>query len=157
MKKIIEGIRNFIKGELGLESVLIPQNAKGNTARFDLYLSGIGYSGEGSQSTMAQLKLKAEYVIAGTHEAWLNRAIQDSIKLSTLVDGLYYKTPIIVNSDTKLTLYAVWRRLSEGAFVYPDSDENSMPVVYTESFSITVDFPVNYLENPDSSIEKEIV
>jgi hypothetical protein len=50
-----------------------------------------------------------------------------------------------VNADQLYFLEACWRRLVPGRFEYPDEEESSMPVRYTESWEVSVAYPAHII------------
>ena len=130
MDKIIKDFRQAVKETLGIETILAPQKANGNTSVIILEFNGIEDVGE----TFEKISFIARYVSSGSHANWINNVIKDARKLELLNN----EKKIHFLSKSK-SLCAVWNRLKKIGFVY--SEDETMPVSYMDEFEVSISYP----------------
>lgn len=130
MDIIIKDLKSQIKKTLGIDCILAPQKAKGNTSVIILEFNGI----EGAGEPFEKISFIARYFSSGSHESWINGVIKDARKLEELNN----EKKIQFLSKSK-NLCAVWNRLKKIGFVY--SEDETMPVSYMDEFEVSISYP----------------
>jgi len=147
VEKIINAIQEGIRN-LGLEAVVTPQTATANRPRIELYLAGIELAGIDNQNPekgklgWERIIFNAVFSSGGTHLQWVNDTIRALRKLVALSDS---PIQITVKADKTYYLEACWKRLNAGRFEYPEEEQSSMPVRYTESWEVSVAYPAHII------------
>jgi hypothetical protein len=145
MQKIITALQQGIN-KLGLEAVIAPQAASANRPQFELYFTGIEPAGIDRQNPQdgklgwERVTFLALFKNSGSHIQWVTDTILALRKLLPLTDA---PMQIAVKADQTYLLEACWKRLAPGRFEYPDREESSMPVKYTESWEVSVSYPAH--------------
>jgi hypothetical protein len=148
MEKIINALIAGIKN-LGLEAVLAPQAVTANRPRIELYFAGIEPAGIDSRNPAAgkpgweRITFNAVFTSAGTHARWVSDTVLALRKLLPLDDA---PTRLTVTAEKTWYLEACWKRTAPGRFEYPDKEESSMPVRYTETREVSVAYPAHIIE-----------
>jgi hypothetical protein len=149
MEKILNALCGGI-GALGLEAVIAPQAASANRPRIELYVAGIEPAGIDSRDPAAgklgweRITFNAVFKSEGTHVRWVTDIIHALRKLVPLGEK---PMRIPVRAPGKIyQLEACWKRLAAGRFEYPDEEESSMPVRYTETWEVQVAYPAHIIE-----------
>ena len=145
MEKIINALQEGIRN-LGLEAIVAPQTATANRPRIELFLAGIVPAGIDNQNPekgklgWERITFNAVFSSGGTHLQWVADTIIALRKLIALNDS---PMRIFVKADEIYCLDVCWKRLNAGRFEYPDQEESSMPVRYTESWEVLVAYPAH--------------
>lgn len=141
IEDVITALKETIKTDLGFPAFLLPQKAVNNTAHIDLQYQDFRPNGENN----AKLVFIAEYVTNGTHIKWLENTIGLQKKLHQVENTFMLLE--IGNEETKNVLRAYWNRINNPRWVYPNTDESSMPAEYVLQYSVEIDIPTNLLED----------
>lgn len=141
IEDVITALKETIKTDLGFPAFLLPQKAVNNTAHIDLQYQDFKHNGDGN----AKLIFTAEYVTNGTHIKWLEKTIGLQKKLHQVENTFMLLE--IGNEETKNVLRAYWNRINNPRWVYPNTDESSMPAEYVLQYSVEIDIPTNLLED----------
>jgi len=154
---LLEGIR-----ELGVEAVLLPQQASANGPRVELYFTGIEPAGIDRRNQKAgnlgweKITFRAELKGGGTHVRWVTDIILASRKLVPLEENaMRLAVAVDVGGAVPEThlFYALWKRLAPGRFEYPDEEESSMPVRYIESWEVSIAYPAQIIgQGPEEEL-----
>jgi len=161
MEKIINALLEGIR-ELGVEAVLMPQQASANGPRVELYFAGIEPAGIDRQKQEAgnlgweKISFRAELKGEGSHIRWVTDIILASRKLVPL-DENAMRLAVAVDKGAPLPethlLNALWRRLAPGRFEYPDEEESSMPVRYVELWEVSIAYPAHIIgQGPEEEL-----
>lgn len=144
MVNILSELMDAIKTNLKVPAVVMPQKAIGNTARVELYFSGIkpleNGAGREKQNAMWQISFTAVLKSNGTHEKWVEKTVLCSMVLSKFEAS---HMPI-----GNVGLSAYWKRNGGGSMEYT-SEESGMPDVYSEPWTVTVDVPARLINTEE--------
>jgi hypothetical protein len=149
MERIINALLKGIQ-KLGLEAVIAPQAATANRPRIELYLAGIEPAGTDSKHPekgklgWERIMFNAVFSSGGTHLRWVTDTIIALRKLLPLEDKLM-SLSVYRKTENDILLNACWRRLSTGRFEYPEEEQSSMPVRYTEQWEVSVSYPAHII------------
>ena len=141
IEDVITALKETIKTDLGFPAFLLPQKAVNNTAHIDLQYQDFRPNGENND----KLLFTAEYVTDGTHIKWLEKTIGLQKKLHQTENNFMLLE--VGGEETKKVLRAYWKRLNNPRWVYPNTDESSMPAEYVLQYSVEIDIPTNLLED----------
>jgi hypothetical protein len=147
MQKILAALQRGVNN-LGLEAVIAPQTASANRPQFELFFSGVEPAGVDKQNPREgkmgweRVTFLAVFKNGGSHIQWVTDTILALRKLMPLTEA---PMTITVSADHTYPLEACWKRLTPGRFEYPDKEESSMPVRYTESWEVSVSYPAHII------------
>ena len=130
---IIDSIKNAIKEQLKLMTIVVPQTADTSTEHIEL--SFIDCVPNGNNDT---LTFSASYITGGTHKNWLEKTISAKRKLRKIEDDFM---PIALNG---VPLRAYWQSSESPRWVYDDED-GGMNVYYKATWTVTIDCPEKLL------------
>ncbi|MDR0443271.1 MAG: hypothetical protein LBH44_07695 [Treponema sp.] len=147
MQKILNALVKGIS-DLGLEGIIMPQQAIANRPRIELYLAGIEPAGidnknpETGNLGWERITFNAVFKSEGSHIQWVTDAILALRKLQPLTEKTMR---LMVEADKTYYLEAAWVRRTPGRFEYPNEEESSMPLRYTEGWEVSVAYPAHII------------
>ncbi len=130
---IIDSIKDAIREQLDLLTIVTPQAADTSTEHIEL--SFIDCEPNGSNDT---LTFSASYITGGTHKHWIEKTILAKRGLRKIEDNFM---PVELNGAP---LRAYWKSAGSPRWVY-DEDDGGMNVYYKADWTVTIDCPEKLL------------